>query len=457
MRRVLIILAILLLPAAPVVLVVTGVLKSKPQTVAAVKLSVWGTADNDLALRPLIAKYRQTRSYVTVTYTKVRAEDYAEQLISAWAQGTGPDVFFAPANWIGQMAQYAVPMPANLTVPQVLVSKGLFGTTTKVINNTKLAPSSAILRNSFIEAVTDDVIRDGQVWGLPLGMDTIVTYYNKDLTNNAKIFEPATTWSELQTQVTANRLTITDEQGRLVQSGVALGTANNLPYAADLLALLMLQNGSTMVTPDRQAHLNDDAGLQALRFFLSFAQPKKNNFSWDADQTNARDAFIQGKLGYFFGTLADRAAIEASAVNWGVAPMLHIRKSGDNDGQSGTERYIDAANYEVAMVSKASALSRRTTPAWNFIEYISQAGNVQPYLQATGRLPAIKSLLAQRQDDPTTGLYAKQLLTAKTWYRGNDGPAVEGYLQQLITAGLTEKNDLLELLNLVNKQVQSTL
>lgn len=457
MRRILIIAAIFLLPAVPIVLVVTGVLKPKQQTVAPVQLTIWGTANEEAAINTLIAKYRQTRSYATISYTMVRPEDYAEQLVSAWAKGTGPDIFFVPASWIGQMSQYAVAMPANLTVPQMIVSKGFFGTTTKVVTNPKAAPSIATLDGAFIEAVTDNVIRDGKVWGLPLGIDTLVTYYNKDLTNNAKIFEPAKTWSELQAHINSNRLTVTDEQGKIVQSGVALGTANNLPYATDLLTLLMMQNGSPMTTPNRQAYLNDASSLQALQFFLSFAEPKKNNYSWDESLTNARSAFLEGKVGYFFGTLADRAVIEASALNWGVAPMLHIRATGDNDGITKTERFIDSAQYQVAMVSRASATTKRSTNAWSFVEFVTQAGNINSYLQLTNRLPAQLSLLIQQKDDPNMGVYANQLLTAKSWYLGNDGPGVEKILQELITNALTEKSTAQELLDLANKRIQATL
>lgn len=456
MRRVLIIAAIFLIPLTPVVLVVTGVLKSKPQTVSPVTLSVWGTADEEKAIAAIVAKYRQTRSYVTVVYTKVQPEEYAAQLVSAWAQGTGPDVFFAPSNWIGKMSQYAVPMPADLSVPQVIVTKGIIGTSSKVVANTKVAPSISSLKNSFVEAAIGDIVRDSQVWGLPLSMDTVVTYYNKDLTNNAKIFEPASTWSQLQTQLTANKLTQIDEQGKLIRSGVALGTSNNVPYATDLLALLMMQNGSVMTTNDNRAQINDEAGLQALKFYLSFAQPRKSNYSWDATQTNARDAFLQGRVGYFFGTLADRTTIGATNLNWGVAPMLHIRASGDNDGTT-SERYIDIARYNVAMVSKASAQSGRSTQAWNFVEFVTQAGNITPYLQITNQLPAQKSLLAPYENNQDLAVFAKQLLTAKSWYRGNDGVAVEIYLSQLIDAGLSEKSDLTELLNRTNAQIQSTL
>lgn len=463
MRRVLIIIGILLLPLTPVVLVVTGVLKSKPQTLPKVALTVWGTEDDEKAVNALIANYRKARSYITVNYTKQRVEDYQQQLISAWAQGTGPDVFFVPSSWIGQMTQYAYSMPGNIGVPQIKVEKGLLGTTTKVIPITRAAPNPSTLDRTFLEAATVDVVRDGQIWGLPLSMDTLVLYYNKDLLNNAKIFEPATTWTELKNQVSSDRLTVADDQGRLIQYGVGLGAADNVPYATDLLTLLMMQNGSAMVGSDHQAHLNDVDGLNALQYFLSFAQSRKTNYSWDPAGTNARDAFLQGKLAYFFGALADRATIQASTVNWGVTSMLHISAAGDNDGRKAdvngqpTIRFLDAAKYQVGMVSKSSALAGRGTYAWNFLESVTNSANVGTYIQLTNTMPAVRSLLTLRKDDPELGLYAKQLLTALTWYHGNDGPAVDAYLRQLITAALDQKNDLTELLDRANKQIQSTL
>jgi ABC-type glycerol-3-phosphate transport system substrate-binding protein len=457
MRRVLIIVAIFLIPVIPIVLVVTGVLKSAPQKATPVTLTIWGTDTDTAGVNAVIEKYRATRPYATISYVTVRPEDYAKQLVSAWAQGTGPDIYFVPSSWIGAMSQYSLPMPADLTVPQVVTSKNLLGKTSKVIVNAKPAPSVATLRNQFVDAVVSDVIRDGQTWGLPVSMDTLVLYYNKALTNNAKIFEPAATWSALQTQVTTNRLTIVDEQGHLVQSGVALGTALNLPYANDLLTLLMMQNGSIMTTSDRKASLSDDAGMQALKFYLSFAQLNKSNYSWDEQQTNARDAFIQGKVAYYFGTWADRSLIAASTLNWGVSSMLHVRPTGDNDGTTNTERFIDAARYNVAMVAKATTTTGRSVQAWNFVEYMSQPGNASYYLQATGRLPAVRSLLSAQSDNPDSGVFVKQMLTAKSWYHGNDGPAVDEYLQKLITNALSGKTDLVELLNLANSQIQSTL
>lgn len=457
MRRVLLIVAILLVPAIPLFLVLSGVLKKAPTTVPPIHLTVWGTQDPATAFTRIIAKYRQTRSYITVDYTQVRPQDYFQQLVQAWAQGTGPDIYFVPNAWIGQMAQYSVAEPASLAVPQVITSKGILGTSTKVVSNPKPAASIGSLQNTFVDTVTSDIVQNGQVWALPLSMDTLVTYYNKDLLNNAKVFEPAQTWSDLQNQVVTNHLTVTDQNNQLVQSGVALGTATNLPHATDLLTLLMMQNGATMVSSDGHVQFQDAAGLTALNFYLSFAQARKVNFSWDANQPNALDAFLHGKVAYYFGSLIDRTQIAASGLNWGAAPMLHIRATGDNDVASNSERFIDISDYQVAMVAKASQLGGRDRYAWNLLDYLSQAGNVTAYLQATNGLSAIKSILAQQKNDANLGVYASQLLTARSWYHGAGGQSVDGYLQALITNGLAAQSDPQTLLNLAAQQIESTL
>lgn len=457
MRRVLIIVGILLIPIIPVVLVVSGVLGQKPQTVAPVTITVWGTEDDAAAYTNSILRYRQTRPYVTIAYQKVRSEDYVDQLLSAWSQGTGPDLFFVPNTWVGQMSQYAVPMPSQLGISIVQGGQGLFRNSTSVVNQELPAPSISSLQNSYVDVVSDDVIIDNQVWGLPLSLDTLVVYSNRDLLNNAKIFEPAKTWSELVSQVDVNKLTVLDEQNNLVQSAVAIGTTDNLPYTTDLLQLLLLQNGVPPVRSKDDSPLAREEASIALDFFLSFANERKLTYSWNAAQPNARDAFLAGKLAYFFGTLADRAVLEASQVRWDATPMLHLSTAGDRDGVTGQPRTIDAARYQVLMVSKASAGAGRDRIAWNLLYYLSRAENVPVYLQTTGKLAALKSLLAGQQADERLGIYAGQLLTARSWYHGRGGREVDGFLRQLINSVGSGQATALEALRLTGQQIISTL
>lgn len=457
MRRVFLIIAILLLPIVPIVLVVTGALHPKPKTVTPVHLTVWGTVDADKAFKTVLAKYAKNHSYVTVEYIQVRPEDYFQQLVTAWAQGTGPDLYFVPNSWVGQMTQYASPLPPDLSIPVIVRTKGLFGISQNISTPKNLAPALATLQNRFVDVVMNDVNVDGQVWGLPLSMDTIVLYYNKDLLNAAKIFQPAKTWQELVGQVGGNHLTVTDEKNNLVHSGVALGTANNVPYASDILTLLMMQNGATMTTPDHHVNFDSPPGLDAVNFYTSFALSSKATYSWSESQPNAIDAFLQGKVAYFFGTLQDRATISAGSLNWAVTPMLHLSASGDNDVSSGGQATIDPARYQVAMVSKASQLTGKSVYAWNLLNFLSQDQNVVSYLQDTGHLAATRAILNQQKDDLTLGVYANQLLTARSWYHGKNGAQIDDYFSAMITSVINGKSSPDDALHLVAKQVESTL
>lgn len=449
MKRVLIIIGIILLPVILVVLVVTGVIGKKPTTAAKVALTVWGTEDSAAAYTGLIARYKSARPYATISYKQVRSEDYYDQLVAAWAQGTGPDVFFVPNSWVGRMMEFSEPMPAKSSTAVIRVKNGLLGKQTEVVNTPQTPPSEAVLKQTYIDAVLTDTYRDGQLWGLPLAMDTVVLYYNEALLNNARIFEPASVWEDLVKQITGNQLTIVDSNGALVRSAIPLGTANNVPYSTEILALLMQQNGARMIDGGK-ATFGGQNGLNALTFYTSFAQEQKETYSWNEQQPSAREAFLAGKSVYYFGTYADRTAIAASRLQWNVAPMLQIDRSQTN-------QQIDIAYYQVGMVSKASKAAKRSANAWNFLTYISRNDIVPVYLKATNKLSAQKKLLSARQNDPEIGVYARQLLTARSWYTGKGGQIVDQYFGNMISSVASGKTTAAEALRLAVEQINSTL
>ena len=458
MRRVFIIIGILLIPAIPIVLVVSGVIKAKPITVNRVTLTVWGTSDPKAAFSAVFSKFQATHSYVTINYKQVSATDYKSQLISAWAQNTGPDIFFVPHTWVGAMSSYATPLPTDLSIPIITVTKGLFGTQQNVTKPSQPAPSLTTVKSAFVEAVSTDIVRDGQVWAYPLAMDSLALYSNKDLLDNAKIFTPAVTWGELYNQIINNGLTILDDQGTIIQSGVALGTTSNIPYANDILTILMMQNGAQMIDASKRIRFQQDtAGINALNFFTSFAQPNKETYSWNGDLTNARDAFVKGKLVYYIGTLADQAAIAKSGVNWQVTNLPHLDAQGDKDPNSTTPRFMNVPVYNVGMVSKASKTAKRSTYAWSLLNFMTQSKNVGSYLNATGQLSALRNTLASQTSDPKKSVFATQLLTARSWYTGKDAVATDGYLHDMIQSILKDGTDPQTALNLAANQIQATL
>src|SRR5690606_13880563 len=87
-----------------------------------------------------------------------------------------------------------------------------------------------------------DFVKDNRIYAIPLAVDLLALYYNKDLLGSAGISQPPATWPVLVQDT--QKLTKVSQPGQFTVSGIALGTSANVNRAVDILNLLMLQNGT---------------------------------------------------------------------------------------------------------------------------------------------------------------------------------------------------------------------
>src|SRR3990167_2177105 len=250
-------------------------------------LTYWGVWDEPEAVNHFINSYRAVYPHVTIEYKKIPFEEYEQALFDAWVRGTGPDLFSISNTWMHKYAEFITPMPAVTTMGLTKTVKTLGIKEEKeisLVTNTSPAPQQVV--NDYVDVVGKDVIIDNQIYGLPFSVDTLVMYYNKDLLATAGIPLPPETWQEFVQDVP--RLTIQDNEGTIIQSGAALGTADNVSRSVDILSLLMIQNGTNMVDPvtgkvsidkavEGSAYLH---GHKALEFYTDFASPNKEVYTW---------------------------------------------------------------------------------------------------------------------------------------------------------------------------------
>ncbi|USN53414.1 MAG: extracellular solute-binding protein [Candidatus Nomurabacteria bacterium] len=460
MRRYVILIGIVLIPVLAVFIIVSGVINKPQPNVQDVPLTFWTVQDDTSAFTDVIAAYQQAHPYITIEVVQKRAQDYGEALIQAWARGDGPDIFSLPNAEVGEYADFIAPLPEATQVYQYQNKRVLLSRQLVITPVTSSSITPARLSNDYVDVIASDVIRDGQIYALPLSVDTLAVYVNRNLLNTANIVSPATTWQELISQVPD--LTIFDAQNNIIQSGIALGTAENVSYSAEILSLLMMQNGTQMTDPTGtrvqfdQGTKEYNAGERAVDFYTDFSDETKAVYSWSGDSSHSIDSFIEGKTAYLIGTLADQATIQEQnpALRYDIVPMFHINTDGtDTSGSTGTRTKINYAKYWVQTVAKNSAHSNE---AWNFVQYMSQSGVVEAYLNASGRISPLRKILAQQVNVPALQVFANQALTAQNWYHGNSWTQTEGYLKQLITV-VAEKTKLpLEALSQAAKQVQLT-
>lgn len=416
-----------------------------------VRLTYWRVWEGSDAFSKLINDFRVMHPNMTITVRKLRLAEYEQALLEAWAEDRGPDIFAIPNTWLGKYQKFIKPMPDKME----LSFEEIKGTIKKEkVYTIRDVPGWSLreLRDNFVDVVQQDVLIDGKIYGLPLALDTLVLYWNRDLLNNAGIAEPPADWTEFAQQV--KKLTLVDKRDNIIQAGAALGTAQNVENAGDILSLLMLQNGTRMMEGGRasfnQASKDDPGyfpGEEALRFYTDFANPNKEVYTWDENQPSSLDAFIQGKAAFFFGYSYHLPLIKAQApkLNFDIAQMPQIK---------GTLREVNYADYWVETVSKKT---KYPDEAWGFLKFASEVKNVQSFLSQTGKPTAHRALITKQLEDFDLRTFAGQVLTAKSWYQGNNFPAVVEIFGEMIESVVAGTADIKQAITTAAQKVNQTL
>ncbi|MFA5155726.1 MAG: extracellular solute-binding protein [Patescibacteria group bacterium] len=423
-----------------------------------ITLTYWRVFDGEDAFQDIVTKYKALHPFVTIEYRKLRYDEYENALLNALAEDRGPDIFSIHNTWMGKYQSKLAPMPETITMAYPVVK----GTVKKEVVSelrTTNSPTLKEIRDNFVDVVGRDVILDdGKVYGLPLSVDTLAMYYNKDLFNNAGISQPPQYWNKEFLQ-DVKKLTKQDQKQVVLQSGVALGGGANINRFSDILSVLMMQNGAIMMSdngevafnrvPPFSKDTNYNPGLEALRFYTDFANPIKESYAWNSDLPNALEMFISGNLAIMFSYSYDLPTIKARApkLNFSVAKLPQI------EGNPPTN--INFANYWIEVVSKKSV---HQNEAWDFIEFATKEEQVKSYLEKTKRPTALRSLVASQQNDDIIGVFAAQVLTAKSWYRGKNVAAAETAIREMIDTMIKNTSDKVQvIIDTAAAKVQQTI
>lgn len=414
------------------------------QSAKASTLNIWAVVDDSDIYAPVIADYRKIHPNITINYRRLRLEDYESELLNALAEDRGPDIFMVHNDWTGKYLPKILPMPASTKVAYNVVT----GTIQKQITwelRTEPTVTTVAYKNQYADVIAQDLIRrintgtsdkpnfQDKIMGVPISVDTLALYYNKDLLNAAGIPNPPENWSQFQEQV--KKLVKRDAQGNILQAGAGIGTSRNVERATDLLTILMQQNGAVMASADGSPTFQlipeglDRAvppGQQALEFYTDFANPNKETYTWNATLPNSLDMFIQGRSAFFFGYAFNLPLIRAQApkLNLGITKLPQIEGN----------PVRNQANYWYWAVSKKTTNSEY---AWNFLNFLAKSENTSKVLALAKRPAAMKSLLTDQFADEDVGVFASQVLTATSWYRGVNPQAMESAFMELIDTVVT--------------------
>lgn len=391
-------------------------LKSK-NALPEIELTMWGTESSE-DMSGVIGMYESVRTNVKIKYQRVQEDEYGKKLLNALASGKGPDIYFVGSNDIPKEAQRLI--PADISQ----------------INLTKV-------RELFPTVVEQDFVKDGQVYALPLYIDTLALIYNKDIFDSAGITAPPKTWTEFQEQII--KLRVINEGGQISQAGAAVGGSEaSVKNAVSLLYALMLQNGAQMTDATKSSSAFSSAsGLEALNFYIRFANSASSYYTWNEAMGSDMNMFAEGKVAMVLGYKSDVDAIKKKSpfLNIGTATLPQLQSSG---------KQITSPNYLGLAVSR---LSSNSSWAWDFIIFATANDLThKSYLEKTGRPPALRSVISSMSNNSDLGVYAKQSLTARSWYQA-DADAIGDIFNSAIVNVLQGRMDTSKALRTAKEQV----
>lgn len=421
-----------------------------------ITLNYWRVWDDQDAFDEIIADYQLAHPNITINYRKFRYEEYEKELLNSLAEDRGPDIFSIPESWLREYQNKLQPMPPQIKMGYI-VEKGSFFNLKKekvVEVRTENTLTLRQIKSAYADTVFSDAVIDDQLFGLPLSLASLVMFYNKDITNQAGITQIPTAWDDFQDAVI--KATKFESENDIIQSGTALGTGFNVERCFDIISVLMMQSGATMSDsrgyPTFFANITKDGkqtnpGQIALQFYSDFASPIKSVYAWNNSMANSLEAFMAGKVGFFFGYNYHLPQIRAnSRVNFGIAPIPQIAGNAT----------VNYANYWLEAVSKKS---KYADEAWNFILFMNQPEEIRKYLAATGNPTAQKALIGEQQEDEDLYAASSQTLTAKTWYHGYDSAAAEQAFKEMAEQFLlaADQQDIGDVLQLATQKISQTI
>ena len=371
-----------------------------------VAVEFWGVFDDRTSFDKVIRDFQAQNPGITVVYRQFSFEDYEREVVNALASGTGPDAWLIHHTWLPKHIDKLAPLPSNIPgLDRPLMTFGEY-------------------QNQFVEVAVEDLTTSNQIYAMPLYVDTLALYYNRDLFNSAGITRPPNNWDEFNGIV--EQLTRLDASGNIVQAGAVIGTSDNINRSTDILMALMLQSGVRMTDINNTSAMfsrsvnNTPVGEVALRYYTDFANPNVRTYTWNNNRHYSIDAFTEGTVAMMFNYShqADILNQRAARLNYAVAPMPQI-------SESDIKNY---ANYWAVGVSKNSPASNE---AWRFAAYLASKEGASSYLAETMRPSARRDIIDLQKNDLRLGVFANQALTAKSWYQ-IDNSAIESIFAEMI-------------------------
>ncbi|MDD4382064.1 MAG: extracellular solute-binding protein, partial [Candidatus Dojkabacteria bacterium] len=313
-----------------------------------------------------------------------------------------PDIFRIHNTWIPKFYQYLYALPSSIM-------------------------SAQQYSDAFYPTAVDDLTaKDGNIYAIPLEIDGLMIFYNKQLLAEEGASKPPTDWDSLIEL--AQDLTKKDSAGRITQAGLAIGTSRNILHSAEIFSFLLLQEGVSIIDETRTSvTLNTSKIASILNTYTNFASGE--TAIWSSDLKNDLEMFFEGKLAMMIApSWRTFDIITASpSTEFDTAPLPQLAANQDP---------VYFSTYWAEAVSKSSEYPEE---AWKFIKFLAQKESQMTMysnaskIRAFGEPYSLKELNSEMAGKKYVSAIAEMAPYMQSWQMG-DETFVKTAINEAITA-----------------------
>ncbi len=333
---------------------------------------------------------KANKNVLSLAYVARPEETFENDLLQVLATNQGPDLIILRSDLTYRQGDKLLAIPAESLSPRDF-------------------------RNTFVDAGEIFLFPNVGTLALPLVVDPMVMYYNRNIFQSAAVPAVPATWTAFREAL--NQINIVDTRGNITRTGMAAGEFANYDNAKEFLSLLFLQAGTPIVALGNNGYtsvLADNFGFTlspgqaALDFFAQFANPRQATYSWNRSLPEAKDALAAGILGTYFGFAGEEAEVRAKNPNLNLDVALVPQRGAG-------ERATLARVYGVGISRTSSNLGAAAAAA----VILSSSESVALLSQVIGLPPARRDLLTAGTTDPFDQIYYESALLGRTWLDPN--------------------------------------
>lgn len=349
-------------------------------------LVVWGTLSNE-AFQALYDKTSIRESdTIKIKYEKKNEADFDREYIEALAEAKGPDIVILRDDHVYKHRNKLYTLPYK-SYPE------------------------RNFKDTFIEEAETFLTPEG-VTAIPLMVDPLVMYWNRDIFTNNSITQPPQYWDQIYSII--DKTTRRDNNANVTNSTIALGEWRNINNAKEILSMLFLQAGTSITkrkdNSTRSVLLEQvgdgmTPGQTALNFYTQFTNPTSNYYTWNRSLPTSQNMFLSGNLAMYIGFASELFSIQEKNPNLNF-DVTYVPQNRD------TKKKVVFGHMYFMSVSKQS---KYTQDAFTALIALTEPKAIKALEIETNLPPVRRDMLGEKQEMAFRTVFYNSALISKTW------------------------------------------